>query len=124
MKNRILIVDDEGETIELLQPRLEVAGYEVVCALGGEEGLEKARQEKPDLVLLDVMMPKLNGYQVCRELKRDPKTKGMKIVMLTAKVQESDKYWGRECGADDYVTKPYEPKELLAAIKNLLLPVS
>lgn len=122
MKNqkKILIVDDESTFLEALQVRLEANGYSVVSASDGQEGLEKAKEEKPDMILLDVMMPKMNGYQVCRELKQNPETKGIKIIMLTAKAQESDKFWGQECGTDSYVTKPFENEELLKRIEEVL----
>lgn len=120
MAKKILIVDDESDLVETLTFRLEASGYDIVSAHDGQEGLEKARSEKPDLILLDVMMPKVNGFQVCRELKNDEKTKGIKIVILTAKSQESDKFWGKNVGADGYISKPFEASELLAKIEELL----
>jgi len=117
---RILIIDDEKEMVDLLQMRLEAADYEILVAYDSQEGLDKARAEKPDLILLDIMMPKMNGYQVCRELKIDDGTKGIPVVMLTAKAQESDKFWGTEVGADAYVTKPFEASELLEKIRGFL----
>lgn len=119
-KKKILVVDDEGELVKGLQIRLEASGFEVIAAFDGQEGLEKARDEKPDLILLDVMMPKMNGYQVCRELKNDENTKNIVVIMLTAKGQESDKFWGKEVGANDYVIKPFESSELMEKIKELL----
>ena len=119
-KKRILIIDDEKEMVVLLQMRLEAADYEILVSNDGQEGLDKARAEKPDLILLDIMIPKMNGYQVCRELKIDNGTKRIPVVMLTAKAQESDKFWGKEVGADDYVTKPFEASELLEKIRELL----
>lgn len=104
----ILIVDDEPEMVRLLQMNLELLGYNIEIAVDGQEGLEMAQSLKPDLILLDVMMPKLNGYQVCRTLKGKEDTRGIRVVLLTAKGQESDKYWGMETGADDYVTKPFD----------------
>lgn len=119
-KKRILIVDDERDLVETLIFRLESEGYDVSVAYDGQEGLEKAKKDKPDLILLDVMMPKLNGYQVCRELKSSDATKKIVVIMLTAKAQESDKFWGMETGADAYVTKPFESGELLSKIAELV----
>lgn len=120
MGRPILIVDDEADLIEAIKMRLETEGYEVVTALDGAEGLMKAKGDKPALILLDVMMPKLNGYQVCRELKSDAKCKDIPVVMLTARAQQTDKFWGREVGADDYITKPFEFGALLDIIKKYL----
>lgn len=120
-QKKILLIDDEVDLVDLLQGRLEGAGYEVFVANSGEAGLKMAHEAKPDLILLDVMMPNLNGYQVCRELKKDEQTKRIPVMILTAKVQESDKYWGKECGADDYVTKPVDDEAFLARIAALLL---
>ena len=120
-KNRILIVDDEADLVETLKFRLETAGYEVNTALDGQEGLKKARSENPDLVILDLMLPKLDGYRVCRMLKFDEKYKGIPIILFSARVQESDIKMGEEQGADAYVTKPFDPKALLAKIDELLI---
>ena|SRR3989338_2294085 len=120
MAKKILLVDDEKDLVSTLRTLLEAKGYEVISATDGLEGLEKAKKEKPNLILLDVMMPNLNGYQVCRALKKDPNFKHIPIVMLTAKAQESDKFWGIESGADDYVTKPFDSLNLLEKIKNNL----
>ncbi len=120
MGRRILIVDDEADLVEALKLRLETGGYEVVTALDGAEGLTKAKGDKPALILLDIMMPKLNGYQVCRELKSDAKCKDIPVVMLTAKAQQTDKFWGQEVGADGYITKPFEFSALLTIIEKYL----
>jgi len=117
---KILVVDDEPFLVKALQIRLEHEGYEVISAYDGLEGLNKAREEKPDLIILDVMMPKKNGYQVCQELKSDDQYKYIPIIMLTAKGQKTEKEWGERTGADVYITKPFEDKELLAEIKKLL----
>lgn len=119
-KKRVLIVDDERDLVETISFRLEAAGYEVLSAYDGQEGLEKARDEKPDLILLDVMMPKMDGYQVCRFLKFDEDFKNIPIVMLTARGQESDKNTGAGVGADAYITKPFDSASLLLKIKELL----
>ncbi|MBI2645754.1 MAG: response regulator [Deltaproteobacteria bacterium] len=120
MVKKILLVDDEKDLVDTIQILLEAKGYSVVSAHDGLAGLEKAKKEKPDLILLDVMMPNLNGYQLCREIKKDPNLKNTPIVMLTAKAQESDRFWGIESGADDYVTKPFDSLNLLETIKNNL----
>ncbi|MDO8528071.1 MAG: response regulator [Deltaproteobacteria bacterium] len=119
-KKTILLVDDEKDLSEELGIRLKASGYSVLVAYNGPKGIERAMQEKPDLILLDVIMPKMNGYQVCHDLKNDPKTKSIPVILLTAKTQESDKTWGKECGADEYITKPYEIYSLLSKIKALL----
>ena len=116
----ILIIDDEQDMLDLLRPRLEAAGYEVSTASDGQEGLDKAREEKPDLILLDVMMPKIDGYQVCRFLKFDEDYKHIPIVLLTARGQEQDRETGKKVGADGYLTKPFEKEELLNTIDRLL----
>lgn len=119
-KNRILLVDDEKDLVERLTLHLEASGLEVLATYDGLEGLKKARKEKPDLILLDITMPKLNGYQVCRELKGDAETKSIPIILLTVKAQESDKFWGKQTGADDYITKPFEIDLLLQKIRFFL----
>ncbi len=117
---KILLVDDEKDVVDTTQVLLEEKGYTVISAYDGLAGLEKAKKEKPDLILLDVMMPNLNGYQVCRELKKDPNLKSIPIVMLTSKAQESDRFWGIESGADDYISKPFDFLNLLETIKKCL----
>ncbi|MCK4795150.1 MAG: response regulator [Desulfobacteraceae bacterium] len=119
-KKRILIVDDERDIVETIQFMLESEGFECLLAYDGEDALLKARTENPDLILLDIMLPKINGYQVCRLLKSDEEYKHIPIIMLTAKVQESDKFWGKESGADDYVTKPFEMEKLIQKIQGYL----
>ena len=120
MAKKILIVDDEKDLVETLTVLLESKSYKVIAAYDGMQGLEKAKKDNPDLILLDVMMPQLNGYQVCRELKKDETYKKIPIVMLTAKAQESDRFWGVESGADDYVTKPFDSKNLIETIEKFL----
>lgn len=119
-KKRILIVDDERDLVETITFRLEASGYEVLAAYDGQDGLEKARGEKPDLILLDVMMPKMDGYQVCRMLKFDDEFKNIPIIMLTARGQNQDKRTGTDVGADCYITKPFDSKMLLEEIKKHL----
>ena len=117
---KILVVDDEPELVKALDVRLKQEGFDVLTALDGEEGLNKARQEKPDLIILDVMLPKLDGYKVSRLLKFDKDYKHIPVIMLTAKIEEEDKALGEETGADEYVTKPFEWEELLKKVKEYL----
>jgi DNA-binding response OmpR family regulator len=119
-KKRILIVDDEEDILIVLKFRLEANNYEVLTASSGQEGLNKARTEKPDLIILDLMLPKLDGYKVCRMLKFDESYKAIPIIMFTARVQQKDEELGKEMGADAYVTKPFEPEILLEKIRQLL----
>jgi DNA-binding response OmpR family regulator len=117
---KILIVDDEPDLVETIRFSLELEGHNVLVATNGEEGLNLARQEKPDLILLDLMLPKLDGYKVCRLLKFDERYKHIPILMLTAKTQEKDKILGKETGANEYITKPFDMDELMAKIKSYL----
>lgn len=119
-KKKILVIDDESGLLELLSIRLEVNNYQVITAADGREGLDKARTELPDLIILDLMLPKLDGYQVCRALKFDEKYKQIPIIIFTARAQESDVKAGKEAGADAYITKPFEPDILLAKVSQLL----
>ncbi len=116
----ILIVEDEEEIQELVRYNLAKEGYRVSCAGSGEEALEKSRSKPPDLVVLDLMLPGLDGLEVCKVLKGDPQTRGICVVMLTAKGEEADVVIGLEVGADDYVTKPFSPRVLLARIRAVL----
>lgn len=120
MKRTVLIVDDEPDATELVSYNLTQAGYSVLAAKDGAEALEKARETKPDLILLDVMLPELDGMEVCKLLRNTAATAGIPIIMLTAKAAEVDRVLGLELGADDYVTKPFSPRELLLRIKKLL----
>lgn len=119
-KKRILIVDDEEDILKVLKFRLEANNYEVLSASDGQEGLTKARTEKPDLMILDLMLPKLDGYKVCRMLKFDETYKTIPIIMFTARAQKEDEGLGKEMGADAYITKPFEPEVLLEKIRELL----
>lgn len=119
-KARILAVDDEEDILELLRYNLCREGYDVICVETGEEGLEKARKELPALILLDLMLPGIDGLDVCRLLKQDPDTAEIPIIMLTAKGEESDVVTGLELGADDYITKPFSSKILIARIKAVI----
>lgn len=118
---KILIVDDQSEVRELVEVTLRIGDYQILQAASGEQALETARSEKPDLILLDVMMPgEIDGIDVCRQLKGDPETAGMAIVMLTAKSQDADVAAGREAGADDYFSKPFSPLELMQKVEEIL----
>jgi two-component system alkaline phosphatase synthesis response regulator PhoP len=121
MPKKILVVDDEPKIAEICQDYLKAAGYEVVTAMTGPEGLAAARREKPDLVVLDLMLPEMDGLDVCRTLRRES---DVPIIMLTARVEETDKLIGLEIGADDYITKPFSPRELVARVRVVLRRVS
>lgn len=121
-KQKILVVDDEPDIVETLKFRLESEGYEVVTAYNGLEALNKARNEKPDLIVLDIMLPKMDGYQVCRLLKFDERYSGIPVLMLTAKTQETDKITGLKTGADEYMMKPFDAKELIRTIGDMVKP--
>lgn len=117
---KILIVDDEADIIEILKFVLETNGYECITASDGEMGLNLAREISPDLIILDVMMPKINGYKVSRFLKFDEKYKNIPILMLTARSQEEDKAIGEETGADEYITKPFDVDVVVQKVKSYL----
>lgn len=119
-RTRILVVDDEPDTLLPLTRALEADDYAVTGAVDGTDALEKVRAETPDLILLDLMLPKLNGYEVCMKLKDDPLTRHIPIIILSAKGEIKDKVLGIEIGADDYVTKPFDLLELKARIRALL----
>ena len=120
MSSRVLIVEDEPDIRELVVHHLKREGYQVSVAASGEEALRQVQASPPDLVLLDLMMPAMNGLEVCRRLRKDPVTASLPIVMLTAKGDEIDRVLGLEIGADDYVVKPFSPKELLARVRAVL----
>ncbi len=117
--NKILVVDDSPTERHVLVELLTRKGYQVLTAESGEEGIEKAKSEQPDLVLMDVVMPGLNGYQATRTLTRDDATKHIPVIVCTSKGQETDKIWGLRQGAQDYMVKPINPEELLAKIAAL-----
>ena len=119
-KIRILLVDDEPSIVKVVQKRLEVEGFDVLVAIDGQEALAKAQTEHPDLIILDLMLPKLNGYEVCRLLKFDQKFQHIPIILFTAKAQQQDEVVGKECGADSYLRKPFQAQELLERIRTLV----
>lgn len=119
-KEKILVVDDEEDLLELVKYNLEREGFQITCAESGEKALRSTRHEHPDLIVLDLMLPGIDGLEVARRLKQDQKTAGIPIVMLTAKGEEVDIVTGLELGADDYITKPFSPRVLIARIKAVL----
>jgi len=119
-KEKILIVDDEKDIIKMLDYNLKKEGYRVISVCNGEDALDSAKRENPDLIILDLMLPGIDGLEVSKSLKKEPKTSRIPIIMLTAKAQEADKVIGLELGADDYVTKPFSPRELIARMKAVL----
>jgi len=120
-KGKILVVDDEVNITQILEFSIGAEGYEVITAANGEEAIDKARREQPDLIILDVMMPKIDGYEACRILKANPLTKGIPVVLLTAKGRDIDKRLGYEVGATDYIIKPFSPNKLVDRIHQLLV---
>ena len=121
MGKKILVVDDEIHIVQIVKFNLEKrGGYEVLTAKNGEEGLEIAKSEKPDLILSDVMMPKMSGFQFCEALKKDDVIKSIPFIILTAKGQENDIKTGEDLGVDDYITKPFSPKALLEKVAEIL----
>jgi CheY-like chemotaxis protein len=120
-KKRILIVDDETEMVEMETVRLRASGYEVTAAYDGPSGLQKVKFWQPDLVILDIMLPQMDGYQVCEALKKDPQSRDIPIILVSAMDQKYDTNLGKKVGANAYFTKPFEPVALLAKIRELLL---
>lgn len=119
-KGKILIVDDENYILHILDFSLGAEGYEVITAEDGEEAVRKAKDERPDLVVLDVMMPKMDGFEACRSIKRDPELSGTPVILLSAKGRDIDQKQGYEAGADDYITKPFSPGRLVERVHGLL----
>ena len=120
MPGKILVADDSPNIREILKISLEADGYTVVVAEDGEQALALAAKETPDLLIMDVMMPKVNGFQVCRRMKSDRATLDVPVIMLSAKSGQQDVHWGKDCGADEYMTKPFSTKELVKTIERLL----
>ena len=119
-KGKILVVDDEIYIVHILDFSLGIEGYEVMTALDGEAALAKVAQDKPDLIVLDIMMPKLDGYETCKALKSNPETKDIPVILLSAKGRNVDQKVGFEVGADDYITKPFSPRKLVERINAIL----
>ena len=120
MDKKILVIEDDPATSRLVDYTLRHEGYEVIRAANGLEGLQKARNEKPDLLILDVMLPGIDGFEICHRLRSDIATSKLPILMFSAKAQEIDKKTGAKVGADDYLTKPADPAEILNRVRNLL----
>lgn len=120
VKTKILVVDDEPDAVDLIEFNLRAAGFEVITAADGDSALQKARTAAPGLLVLDLMLPEVDGLEVCKLLRRDPATAALPIIMLTAKADAVDRILGLELGADDYLTKPFSPRELVLRVKNLL----
>lgn len=119
-KKRVLLVDDEKDFVEVVTTRLESNNYEVISAYDGEEALQKVADSRPDLIILDIMLPKISGFDVCRKLKNDQAYKHIPIIMLTAKFQPNDINFGKAMGAEAYITKPFEPQVLVDKMRELL----
>ena len=120
MGNLILVVDDEQDVLRLVVTNLKNAGFKTITAEDGAQAISKARDQKPDLMVLDLMLPELSGLEVCRAVKSDPKIARMPIIMLTAKAEEIDRVVGLELGADDYITKPFSPRELVLRVQSVV----
>jgi two-component system alkaline phosphatase synthesis response regulator PhoP len=119
-KGTVLVIDDEKDLIELVRYNLEREGFDVIASADGPSGLDIARQHKPDLIVLDLMMPGMDGLEVCRQLRSDSRTSQLPVIMLSAKAAEADRIVGLELGSDDYITKPFSPRELVARIKAVM----
>ena len=116
----ILVVDDSPTELKLMMSALDGKGYRIVTAIDGEQALEQAVRQRPNLILLDVILPKRNGFQVCRQLKTSPDTKDIKIILVSSKSQDSDRFWGLKQGADEYLTKPWAETDLVASVERNL----
>lgn len=119
MAKRILVVDDERHIVRLVQVNLERAGYEILTAYDGVEALEKVKTENPDMVVLDVMMPRMDGFEVLKNLQADPRYQNIPVIMLTAKAQDADIFKGWSSGVSSYLTKPFNPRELLVFVERI-----
>ena len=124
MATKILVVDDDLDAVRLVGLMLERRGYAIIAAQSGAQALIKAQTENPDLIILDVMMPDMDGYEVCRRLRANPSTADTPIMMFTAKTQKNDKITGFQAGADDYLTKPIHPEELVSRLEAVMLRAS
>jgi twitching motility two-component system response regulator PilH len=118
LKKHVLVVDDSPTDRQIVTTLLQKQGYEVTTAVDGEDALDKIAAERPPLIVLDIILPKMNGYQVLRQLKTAPETRDIKVILVSSKSQESDRFWGLKQGADDYIAKPYPDEALLAAVRR------
>jgi DNA-binding response OmpR family regulator len=119
-RGKVLVVDDEEYIQHILNFSFGAEGYEVITAADGEEAVTIARSEKPDIIVLDIMMPKMDGYEACKQIKADPQTQGIPVILLTAKGREVDRKLGAEAGADDYVVKPFSPGRLIERVEGFI----
>ena len=119
-RGKVLVVDDEEYIQHILNFSFGAEGYEVITAADGEEAVTMARSEKPDIIVLDIMMPKMDGYEACKQIKADPQTQGIPVILLTAKGREVDRKLGAEAGADDYVVKPFSPGRLIERVEGFI----
>ncbi len=119
-KLTVLVIDDDPVILELLRVNFEIEGFDVLCAKDGEEGLRRAQAERPDVVISDIMMPKRDGLQVLSDLKADPSTEDLPVILLSAKAQKSEVQHGLDLGADDYITKPFDPLELIDRLNAVM----
>jgi DNA-binding response OmpR family regulator len=119
-RTKVLVIDDEEYIQHILHFSFGAEGYEVLTASDGEEGVNKARSEKPDVIVMDIMMPKMDGYEACKKLKADPQTKDIPVILLTAKGRDTDRKLGSEAGADDYVVKPFSPGRLIERVEGIV----
>jgi DNA-binding response OmpR family regulator len=119
-KLTVLVIDDDPVILELLRVNFEIEGFDVICATDGEEGLQRAQSEHPDVVISDIMMPRRDGLQLLSELKRDPDTENLPVILLSAKAQKSEVQQGLDLGADDYITKPFDPLELIDRLNAVM----
>lgn len=117
---KVLVVDDEEYIQHILNFSFVAEGYDVVTASDGEEGVSKAKDEKPDVIVMDIMMPKMDGYEACKQIKTDPQTKDIPVILLTAKGRDADRKLGTEVGADDYVVKPFSPGRLIERVEGIM----
>lgn len=120
LRGKVLVVDDEEYIQHILNFSFSAEGYQVITANDGEEAIEKAKNENPDVIVLDIMMPKMDGYEACRRLKSDPKTRNIPVILLTAKGREVDRKLGNEAGADDYMVKPFSPGRLIERVESMI----
>ena len=119
-RGKVLVVDDEEYIQHILNFSFGAEGYEVITAADGEEAVTMARSEKPDIIVLDIMMPKMDGYEACKQIKTDPQTQNIPVILLTAKGREVDRKLGAEAGADDYVVKPFSPGRLIERVEGFI----
>jgi two-component system alkaline phosphatase synthesis response regulator PhoP/two-component system response regulator VicR len=119
MPKKILVVDDERQIVKLVEINLRKAGYDVVCAYDGVEALEKVQSDRPHMIVLDVMMPRMNGFDVLKKLQANPETEQIPVIMLTAKAQDADIFAGWQSGVSSYLTKPFNPRELLTFVQRI-----